>query len=409
MYNKDNKQRSIVMSLILSVNAGSSSLKFQLLAMPEESVVASGLIEKISLPDSAFTLKFNNQKKEIISPIKDHQAAIKLLLNSLIEYKLISDYNEISGIGHRIVHGGEKYSDSVLVTDTVIDDIAKFSILAPLHNPANLLGITSFKKILPNVKQVAVFDTAFHQTMSPVTYLYGLPYDYYSQLQIRKYGFHGTSHRFLTQKAHILLKNPAEYNIITLHLGNGSSLCAIKNGLSIDTSMGFTPLAGVLMGTRSGDIDPAIIQYICQQKKMSIDEVTTFLNKECGFLGVSGVSSDCREIQKAIVSGNPKAKLALEMFIKSVVDYIGSYYLKLQKVDAIVFSGGIGENDGEIRAMILDQLAIPLNISYDPVANKVRGKEAIISKPDSKIKVFVIPTNEELMIAKDTIRVGKIK
>lgn len=392
------------MKKIMSVNAGSSSLKFQLLEMPSEVVITEGIIERIGLNDAAYTIKYNGQKDKTRLPVLDHSAAVNLLLEDLINKGIIKDLNEISGIGHRVVHGGEKFDQSVLVTDEVIKEIEILSDLAPLHNPAHLVGIAAFKKALPNVPQVVVFDTAFHQTMPKEAYLYALPYEYYTKYGIRKYGFHGTSHQYVANEAAKLVGKPIEeLKIVTLHLGNGASIAAIKNGKVIDTSMGLTPLEGVPMGTRSGNIDPAIVEFLARKENLTASEVTNILNKKSGYLGVSGVSHDSRDLEDGMDAGNERCKLALDIQYKRIADYIGSYYVQLGGIDVIVFTAGIGENSSRCREDILNRVKV-LGVEVDHERNNVRGKATLISTDNSKIKAFLIPTNEELVIARDTLR-----
>lgn len=391
------------MSKIIAVNAGSSSLKFQLFEMPSQEVITSGIFERIGLKDSVFTISVEGEKKTLILDIQDHSQAVKMLLEALVSENIVSSLNDIDGVGHRVVHGGEAYEKSVVVDQSVLDTVTNLSDLAPLHNPANLTGYYAFKEALPQAGNVFVFDTAFHQTMTPQAYLYPVPYDYYTKYGVRKYGFHGTSHLYVSQRTIELLGNPTSSKIITCHLGNGASLCAIKDGISIDTSMGFTPLAGVMMGTRSGDIDPAMIPFIMNKEGIDVDAVLNILNRESGMLGLSGVSSDSRDIENAVAEGNERAIITTEVYAKRVADYIGSYYMYLGGVDAIVFTAGIGENAGSIRADIMNQVKEALGIEIDQEANSKRGKEILISTPESKVKVFVVPTNEELVIAQDTM------
>jgi len=390
------------MTKILSVNAGSSSLKFQLLEMPAQTVITKGLVERIGFEDGIFNIKFEDQKIEKVLPIKDHSVAVQLLLESLLDLKIVSNYDEISGVGHRVVHGGEKFDRSVVVTPEVLAEIEALSDLAPLHNPANALGIKAFMKELPHAVSVAVFDTAFHQTMDKDAYLYPVKYDWYTKYGVRKYGFHGTSHQYVSQRCAELLEKPlADTKIITVHIGNGGSLAAVKGGQSVDTTMGFTPLAGIMMGTRSGDIDPAVLPFVMEKENLTIDQVVNALNKESGLYGVSGVSSDMRDILKLVAEGDERGTTAFNLYIKRICDYIGSYFLYLNGVDAIVFTAGIGENSMPVRKAIVDRLGA-LGIQLNEEANNVMGEEALISTADSKIKVYAIPTNEELMIAKDT-------
>jgi acetate kinase len=394
------------MTKIIAINAGSSSLKFQLFDMPKETVITKGIIERIGLNDSILNITVNGEKKKEVLDIPNHEVAVKLLLDKLTSYGIINSLDEIEGIGHRVVHGGEEFTDSALITDEVLAKIEKLFDLAPLHNPANVTGIKAFQAVLPNVPAVAVFDTAFHQTMPESSYLYSLPYEYYEKFGIRKYGFHGTSHKYVSQRAAELLGRPIEQlRLISCHLGNGASIAAIEGGKSIDTSMGFTPLAGVTMGTRSGNIDPALIPYIMDKTGKSADEVLEILNKKSGMLGVSGFSSDLRDIEDEAAKGNERAELALEVFANRIHKYIGSYAARMCGVDAIIFTAGIGENSDVIRAKVLRGLEF-MGVYWDPSLNKVRGKEAFISYPHSPVKVLVIPTNEEVMIARDVVRVA---
>ena len=392
------------MSKIIAVNAGSSSLKFQLFRMPEEEVIVAGLVERIGFVDSIITIKWNGQKKSETMPIADHNLAIEKLLHLLVADGFLSSLSELTGVGHRIVHGGDKFASSTIITQEVEDTIRSLFDLAPLHNPANLMGVVAFKKALPNVKNVAVFDTAFHQTMAAEQFLYPLPYEFYEKFQVRRYGFHGTSHLFVSQRAQALLGNPAKSKIITVHMGNGGSIAAVKDGKSIHTTMGFTPLAGVVMGTRSGDVDPSIVTFLMNKLSLSAEQVIDIFNKKSGLLGISGVSADSRDVLKATKEGNPRAALARSMQINSIVQWIGSYYVLLGGCDALVFTAGIGENDIEFRAEILNRISEALKISVDPVANNVRGEERVITTPTSAFKAFVIPTNEEIVIARDTLR-----
>jgi acetate kinase len=392
------------MAKIIAINAGSSSLKFQLFEMPSEEVITKGLIERIGLDHAVITITANGNKREEIKEIPDHSVAVKLLLNTLIELKIISSLDEIEGVGHRVVHGGEVFSDSAVITDEVLQKIEELSVLAPLHNPANVTGIKAFKKVLPHVPAVAVFDTAFHQTMPEKSYLYSLPYEFYKNYGIRKYGFHGISHKYVSERAAELLGRPIEsLRLISCHLGNGASIAAIEGGKSIDTSMGFTPLAGVAMGTRSGNIDPALVPFIMEKTGKTVDEVLEVLNKKSGLLGVSGVSSDLRDIVIAAENGEHRAELALEVFVNRIHKYIGSYAARMSGVDAIIFTAGIGENSDVVRERVLRGLEF-MGVYWDPALNKTRGKEAFINYPHSPVKVLVIPTNEEVMIARDVVR-----
>ncbi|MGE8078609.1 acetate kinase [Peribacillus loiseleuriae] len=395
------------MSKVIAINAGSSSLKFQLFDMPSEDVITKGHVERIGLKDSVFVISVNDEKITETLDIPNHEVAVKLLLEKLINYKIISSYDEINGVGHRVVHGGEIFTDSVLITDEVLAQIEVLSDLAPLHNPANITGIRAFQQALKNVPAVAVFDTAFHQTMPESSFLYSLPYEYYKEYGIRKYGFHGTSHKYVTERAAEMLGRPVEQlRLISCHLGNGASIAAIKGGKSIDTSMGFTPLAGVTMGTRSGNIDPALIPFIMEKTGKTADEVLDVLNKESGMLAISGFSSDLRDIQIEADKGNERAELALEVFAGRIHKYIGSYAARMSGVDAIIFTAGIGENSAMVRERVLHGLEF-MGIYWDPALNQTHGEEAFLNYPHSPVKVMVIPTNEEVMIARDVQRIAK--
>ncbi|WP_332689854.1 acetate kinase [Halalkalibacter lacteus] len=394
------------MAKIIAINAGSSSLKFQLLTMPEETIITKGLVERIGLGDGVFTIEVEGEKNTETLDIPDHAFAVKKLLEKLTDLGIIQSLDEIDGIGHRVVHGGEKFNDSVLITDEILAGIEEVTELAPLHNPANIVGIKAFKEVLPNVPAVAVFDTAFHQTMPEASFLYSLPYEYYEDFGIRKYGFHGTSHKYVSERAAELLGRPLEQlRLLSCHLGNGASIAAIEGGKSIDTSMGFTPLAGVTMGTRSGNIDPALIPYIMEKTGQNAKEVLDTLNKRSGLLGVSGFSSDLRDIVGEAKGGNERAELALEVFTSRIHKYIGSYAARMSGVDAIIFTAGIGENSDVIRERVLKGLEF-MGVYWDPALNQVRGKEAFINYPHSPVKVIIIPTNEEVMIARDTVRLS---
>lgn len=391
---------------ILAINAGSSSLKFQLLDMPSEAVTAKGQIERIGLKDSIFSIKSKRGKTEKTEDIQDHAAAVQILLDMLISEGVVSSYDEIDGVGHRIVHGGEVYSDSVLIDEEALEQFERLSNLAPLHNPANIVGVREFKKALPNAPAVAIFDTAFHQTMPESSFLYPLPREYYEKYGIRKYGFHGTSHKYVTERAAELLNRPLETTkLISCHLGNGASIAAVEGGKSIDTSMGFTPLAGVTMGTRSGNIDPALIPYIMEQTGKSVEQVLDILNKESGMLAVSGFSSDLRDIEIQASEGNERAQLALDVFADRIHKYIGSYAARMGGVDAIIFTAGIGENSDVIREKVVQGLEF-MGVYFDPDLNHIRGEEVYISHPHSPVKLLVIPTDEEVMLARDTVRVA---
>lgn len=390
---------------ILSVNAGSSSLKFTLFEMPEEKELISGVFERIGIENSFYTIKLNGEKikKEVV--LANHTDAVKILTQELLDNNIVEDLSEIKAIGHRMVHGGEKYASSVLLTDEVIKTVEELSDLAPLHNPANLVGVRAFMEVIPDAVSVGVFDTAFHQTMEEDKYLYPVPFEWYEDYGVRKYGFHGTSHKYVSQKmAEILGKSDAK--IITCHIGNGGSLAAVKDGKCIDTSMGFTPNAGIIMGSRSGDIDASLIPYVMKKSGMSISDIDTALNKKSGLLGISGVSSDSRDIEDGIKSGNSRCELAQKMYVDKIVNYIAMYYVELGGADAIVFTAGVGENSISTRKQIVEKLDC-LGIKLDEERNNVRGKEALISSDDSKVLVYVIPTNEELMIATDTYNLAK--
>ncbi len=390
---------------IISINAGSSSLKFQLFNMDNEIVLASGLFERIGIEGSRYTIKYNDKKVIEEIEMKDHSDAVKILLDKLISLDIISSFDEIDAVGHRVVHGRDKYKDSVLITDEVIKDIDEFKEFAPIHNPANLLGIEAFKKILPNTPMVAVFDTAFHQTIEEENFIYPVPYKWYRDYQVRKYGFHGTSHKFITEAITEKLGRK-DLRIINCHLGQGASVAAIKDGKCVDTSMGFTPLTGVVMGTRSGDVDASIIPFIMEKEGKNVHEVLDDLNKKSGFLGISEYSSDSRDIEEGIANGNKNCALAEEKFIRSVVNYIAQYYVLLGGCDVLTFTAGIGENSTNTRLKIVENLA-SLGMKIDVEKNNVRGEFRKISTEDSKTEIYIVPTNEELMIARDTEAIVK--
>ena len=393
---------------LLSINAGSSSLKFRLYEMPAEKLIMKGTFERIGLDDSFYTTRMNNEKTEVNVVIKDHKEAVMLLSKLLVDMDAVKSLDEIEAVGHRVVHGGNKYSRSVLVTDKVITEIERISDLAPLHNPGALKGIYAFKESIPNAKMVTCFDTAFHQTMDEATYLYAIPYEWYVKYDVRKYGFHGLSHKFITEKMTTNLgKNP---NLIICHIGNGGSVTAVENGKCIDTSMGFTPNAGIMMGTRSGDVDYSIINYIMKKEERNLEWVENRLNKYSGLEGIAGMS-DLRDIDRAFEAQEGKVILAIDMYTNRIVDYIARYYVKLKgKVDAIVFTAGGGENDSIIRGETIKKLSA-LNIKLDEEANDKtivrKGVEGIISTEDSAIPVYVMATDEELMIARDTYNLAK--
>ncbi|ERK31434.1 acetate kinase [Clostridium intestinale] len=391
---------------ILVINCGSSSLKYQLIDMKTEEALATGLVERIGIEGSILTQKANGEKYIVEEAMKDHQDAIKLVLAALVDkdHGVIKSMDEIEAVGHRVVHGGEKYAASVVIDEDVMKQLEECAKLAPLHNPPNIIGINACKALMPNTPMVGVFDTAFHQTMPEKAYLYALPYELYKDHHIRKYGFHGTSHKYVSMKAaEAMGKDIKELKIVNCHLGNGASVSAVKNGESVDTSMGFTPLQGLVMGTRTGDMDPAVVTYLIKELGYSASEVDDILNKKSGVLGVSGVSSDFRDVEDAAWNKKEhRSNIALDMFVYRVKQYIGSYAAIMGGVDAIVFTAGVGENSVEMRESILEGFDF-LGVDFDKDKNKVRGKFAEITKEGSKVKAFVIPTNEELMIAKDTL------
>ena len=395
---------------ILVINAGSSSLKYQLLNPETQQVLAKGLCERIGI-DGKFTYKPEGKQavKEADVAMPTHNEAIKAVLDALVDPAngVIGSMKEIDAVGHRVVHGGEKFARSVLITDEVMAAIEECNPLAPLHNPANIIGIKACQALMPGTPMVAVFDTAFHQTMPPAAYMYALPYEYYEKDKVRRYGFHGTSHKYVTQRAAAMLGKPIEeLKLISCHLGNGSSIAAVDGGRSVDTSMGFTPLAGLPMGTRCGDIDAGILQYLMNKYGMDIDKMLSVLNKKSGVEGLSCVSSDFRDLENAAAEGNEKAELAQKKFAYEVRKYVGAYAAAMGGVDAVIFTAGVGENDKAIRAMVCQGLDF-MGLKLDGTANDVRGKETVISAADSKVKVLLIPTNEELMIAIDTAALAK--
>ena len=395
---------------ILSVNAGSSSLKFKLYEMPEEELLISGYIEKIGLKDSFWTTKINGKKIKGEKPLKNHKEAVQVLIDELLNNKVVESLDEIKGIGHRVLHGGEKYSDSVIITDEVIEDIKELTKLGPLHHPGNLAGIEAMKKVLPEVPMVAVYDTAFHQTMPKVNYMYPVPMEWYTEYGVRKYGFHGTSHKYITLKMKEKLGKD-DVNLIICHIGSGASISAIKEGKCFDTTMGITPLDGLMMGTRSGAIDPSILEYVSKESGRSLAELTNDLNKKSGLLGISGFS-DCRDVEAARENGDENAALALDMYYDRIAKYIAEYYIKLDgKVDSIVFTAGVGENGVEARKEIIKRvncLGIYLDDDKnDKIASYKDECEGIISTDESDVVVRVLPTNEEIMIIKDTYNLVK--
>ena len=386
---------------ILAVNAGSSSLKFTLIELPEKNVVASGLFEKLGINGSCYTIKYNGEKVKKEVNLVDHSVAVRILMEELINMGIISSLDEIEGVGHRMVHGGQEFTESVVLTEDVLARVAKYNELAPLHNPANIMGVKAFMKALPNTIQVGVFDTAFHTTMKEAEYLYPVPYEWYEKYGVRKYGFHGTSHRFIN-------KTISEYfgrndlKVISCHIGNGGSITAIDSGKVVDTSMGFTPLAGIMMGTRSGDIDASMLSYLEGKTGKSLEELTNDLNKKSGLLGVSGVSSDSRDVETAADEGNERAILAQEMYAKKIANYIAMYNNLLGGADVITLTAGVGENSKTMRKSIIEKIA-SLGVKIDDERNDFRGEFRLISTDDSKIPVYVVPTDEELMIAMDTM------
>jgi len=386
---------------ILSVNAGSSSLKFTLTELPNKEVLASGYFEKIGMAGSFYTIKYNGEKITKEVNLVDHSIAVSKLIEELVANKIVNSLEEIEGVGHRMVHGGTEFTESVLLNDEVLMKISKYNELAPLHNPANIMGVKAFMKVLPNVKNVGVFDTAFHQTMKETEYLYPVPYEWFEKYGIRKYGFHGTSHRFINKSLSEYL-NRDDLKIISCHIGNGGSLCAINGGKVVDTTMGFTPLAGIMMGTRSGDVDSSIIPFVMKKTGHSAEDVVNDLNKKSGLLGISGVSSDSRDVESAANEGNERAILAEEMYARKIANYIAMYNNLLDGADAIVLTAGVGENSKSMRKKIIERVN-SLGVKIDDEKNDFRGEFRLISTDDSKIPVYVIPTNEELMIALDTM------
>lgn len=394
---------------VLVINCGSSSLKYQVLDMDGENLLAKGLVERIGMDGSVIThTKIGNEdkwKNEV--PMPTHKEAIEQVLNAIVdpEHGVLKDMSELGAVGHRVVHGGERYANSVLIDEEVLTHLDELSELAPLHNPANILGIRACQKLMPNTPMVAVFDTAFHQTMPAESYIYALPYEYYEKYGVRRYGFHGTSHKYVADRAAKMMNvSLDDMKLITCHLGNGASVSAIKRGKCIDSSMGFTPLEGLVMGTRCGDIDPSITTFISEKEHLSAEEMNEVMNKKSGVLGISGISSDFRDIEAAAEEGNERAQLALKVFAHKVRSYIGAFIAEMNGLDALVFTAGVGENDIAMRDIICNDLG-NLGIKLDLVKNKIRGKEAIISRADSPVTIMLIPTNEELMIARDTVNI----
>lgn len=386
---------------ILAVNAGSSSLKFTLIELPEKKVLANGLFEKIGIPGSCYTIKYNGEKITKEANLGDHSVAVQILMDELINMGIISSLEEIDGVGHRMVHGGQEFTESVVLTEDVLERVSQYNELAPLHNPANIMGVRAFMKALPNTIQVGVFDTAFHTTMEPTEYIYPVPYEWYEKYGVRKYGFHGTSHRFINKTISEYLKRD-DLKVISCHIGNGGSITAIDSGKVIDTSMGFTPLAGIMMGTRCGDIDASMLSYLAGKTGKTLEELTNDLNKKSGLLGVSEVSSDSRDVENAANDGDAKAILAQEMYARKIANYIAMYNNLLGGADVITLTAGVGENSKTMRKSILDKIA-SLGVKIDEERNDFRGEFRLISTDDSKIPVYVVPTDEELMIAMDTV------
>lgn len=394
-------------TIVMSVNAGSSSLKFQVFKMPEEEVLASGNLERIGIEDGIFGMKTATEEIKETLDIPDHAAAVEILMKGLIEHGVVQDLADIKAMGHRVVHGGEYFSESVAVDEWSESKVEELCALAPLHNPGALVGLRSFRKALPDCKHTFVFDTAFHQSMPAENYIFPLPYEYYTEDKVRRYGAHGTSHEYLTKRlAQLQGKKQEEMNIITCHLGNGASITAVKNGKSFKTSMGFTPLGGIMMGTRCGDIDPAIVPFLQNKHGYTPDEMDTIMNKKSGMLGVSGISSDGRDIANAVEEGNERAILTINVYVSRIVEMVSGYYGLLGGADAIVFAGGIGENDCAMRQRICDGLKDAFGVVVKPEDNDgVRGVEKCLSAPESKMQVWLIPTNEELVIARDAYRI----
>lgn len=392
---------------ILVVNCGSSSVKYQFIDMQGEKVLCKGLAERVGIEGSRLVHRVNADKHVIEKPMKDHEEALKLILEVLLdpEIGVIKDLSEISAVGHRVVHGAERFASSVLIDDEVMKVLEDNVHLAPLHNPPNIMGIRAVQKLLPNVPNVGVFDTAFHQSMPKKAFLYPIPYEFYEKYRIRRYGFHGTSHRYVSRRAaEILGRDYYDFKVITCHLGNGASIAAVRHGRSVDTSMGFTPLEGVVMGTRSGDIDPAIVIYMQQNLGMPVDKVYDLLNKKSGMLGLAELSSDMRDIEDAACAGNEKAQMALDIYVYRIAKYIGAYAAAMNGVDAIVFTAGVGENSPYIREKVCAYLGF-MGVKIDKALNDVKGVERIVSTPDSKVAVLIVPTDEELVIARDTKKI----
>ena len=394
------------MSKIMAVNSGSSSLKFQLFDMPSEKVLTSGNVERIGLEMGIFGINVNGEKITKEVPVPDHETAVKLLLDALIEYKIVANLNEIQAAGHRIVQGGPYFDKSVKVDEDVVNKVRELIDIAPLHNAAHLVCYEAFKKALPNIEHVFVFDTAFHQTMEPNSYLFPVPYEWYIDYKVRKYGAHGTSHKYVAEEtAKLMNKDLKELNLITLHLGSGASISAIKGGKCINTSMGLSPLGGIMMGTRCGDIDPTVVYFMMKKLGCTPEEMETYLNKKSGMIGISGVSSDSRDVEAAMKEGNKRAELTYDLYANRVINVVGGYVMQLGHVDAMVFTAGLGEHAVIVREMVCKRLEEALGVKIDYELNKKTHSLQELSTPDSKVKVFVVPTNEELAIVKDTVNI----
>jgi acetate kinase len=390
---------------VLVINSGSSSIKYQLLNMDNENVLAKGLVERIGIDGSRIVHKVNGEKNIIEDNIPDHEKGLKMVLDLLVssDHGVLESLEEIDAVGHRVVHGGERFASSVRINKEVLDTIELMSFLAPLHNPANVMGIKASMELLPNAEQVGVFDTSFHQTMPQTSYLYAIPYEYYEKYKVRRYGFHGTSHRYVAKRtAEVLGKKPEDLKIITCHIGNGASVAAVKNGKSIDTSMGFTPLEGLAMGTRSGDLDPAIIEFICKEEEITPKEMLNILNKKSGMLGITKKYSDMRDIEDNAIEGEKVSRMAFDIYEYRIAKYIGAYAAAMNGVDVIVFTAGVGENSPIMREEIAERYLGYLGVQIDKEVNDFKGEEKIVSTEDSRVKLMVVPTNEELMIARDT-------
>lgn len=394
------------MTKVMAVNSGSSSLKFQLYEMPEGQVLTSGNIERIGLPMGIFGINVNGEKISKEVPVPNHQVAVDLLLEALVEYKIVNNLDEIKAAGHRIVQGGPYFKDSVKVDVDVVDKVRELIDLAPLHNAAHLTCYEAFRRALPNIEHVFVFDTSFHQTMEPDSYLFPVPYEWYTDYKIRRYGAHGTSHKYVANRtAEIMNKDIKDLNLITLHLGSGASITAIEGGKCINTSMGLSPLGGIMMGTRCGDIDPTVVYFMAKKLNCTPEEMETYLNKKSGMAGISGISSDSRDVEAAMKQGNDRAKLTYDLYVNRVINVVGGYVMQLGHVDALVFTAGLGEHATLVREMICKKLEEPLGLKIDYELNSTCHSEKELSTPDSKVKVFVVPTNEELAIVKDTVRI----